>query len=550
MVNGLGFATRFETEGLLDTSITKLVKTNKLNSFYSDQMKQLFTGTKGKPAILGRGWEVYKTFVSKVEYASRLGEFQLAKRAGFDDLAASFAGREVTTDFGMRGSAAILNSMSRNLMFFNASLQGVYRGSRVLFEGTTAERAKAGAVIFALVALPEMSLYFLNRDNETYQAIPDMHKQLNHLVPLDFDGVDSKGNPVGTNYLALPKPYDFGIFGNITHALLKGLDENSTNMGFKYATQSLSLLMPMNFISGIPMANTAMEPVFEMFLNEDAFTGASIRRQYDALILSDLRLKNNTREISVQVANLSKFLTEMVIPGADDKVIDGLDPIAIDFLVNAYAVGMLKYGVDMLDQGVYALVGNKKYGEQPALSDNEENIIRDPLSIFKRTFTINTPLKSTKYYKIYNELKREAKKMTSIDYKNLNLDDGARIFFNLTDKVRKNMAKGKSPIPKEVMLWDRINANFLKVADKKLKELNKQIEIITFTPMSVQAATHRMSESEFKRMRIDQLLKLRNNLLEKTINSIANLDVEHIFENIIGGKTYVSPKQRKEKGIL
>ena len=546
LINGLGFATRAETEGLLDTSINKLIATNKLTPFYANQVKQLFVGTKGKSAVLGRGWETYKTFVSKVEYASRLGEFQLAKRAGFSNLGASFAGREVTTDFGMRGSSTILNAMSRNLMFFNASMQGLYRGSRVLFEGTPQERAKAGAVIFALVALPEMSLYFLNKDNKTYEAIPDVHKQLNHLIPIDFEGVDERGKPIATTYFALPKPYDFGIFGNITHALMKGLDENSTNIGFKYALQSLSLLMPMNFIGPVPMANTAMEPILEMLLNEDAFSGAQIRRQYDALTLSDLRLKNNTREISVQISNLSKLLAEMVIPGSDDKVIQGLDPIAIDFIVNAYAVGMLKYGVDILDQGVYYLTGYKKYGEQPALSDNEENIARDPLSIFKRSFTINTPLKNTKYYQIYTELQREAKKMTSINYNNLSLDDGARIFFNITENIKKRMDEKGSPIPEEAIIWDQINASFLKVTDKKLKEINKYIRDIPFLPLANQAAANGMSEADFKRKLIDDSLKARNDLLEKTINAIANLDVPHIFENIIGGKTYVSPKQRRE----
>jgi len=327
---------------------------------------------------------------------------------------------------------------------------------------------------------------------------------------------------------------------------MKGIDESSTNMGFKYFTQSLSLLMPMNFIGFVPSANTAMEPVLEMLLNEDAFTGAGIRRQYDALKLSDLRLKNNTREISVQVSNLSKFLTEMVIPGSDDKQIDGLDPIAIDFLVNAYMVGMLKYGVDILDQGVYYLTGYKKYGEQPALSDNEENIARDPLSIFKRSFTISTPLKSTKYYEIYSQLQKEAKKMTSIDYATLSLDDGARIFFNLTDKVKQRMRDKKSPIPKEVSIWQSVNASFLEVTDKKLKEINKYIKDIPFLPLANQAAANGMSEADFKRMLIDQHLKIRNELLEKTINSIANLDIPYIFENIIGGKTYVSPKQRRE----
>ena len=105
-INGLGFATRAETEGQLDSSINKLIADNGLNTFYTKQMKKMF-GTQGKRGYIRKGADAYVDFVSKVEYASRLGEFQLAKKAGFDDLGASFAGREVTTDFGMKGSSAI-----------------------------------------------------------------------------------------------------------------------------------------------------------------------------------------------------------------------------------------------------------------------------------------------------------------------------------------------------------------------------------------------------------------------------------------------------------
>ena len=37
-----------------------------------------------------------------------MGEYQLAKAAGFSDIGAAFLGREVATDFGMRGSKCII----------------------------------------------------------------------------------------------------------------------------------------------------------------------------------------------------------------------------------------------------------------------------------------------------------------------------------------------------------------------------------------------------------------------------------------------------------
>jgi hypothetical protein len=48
-------------------------------------------------------------------------------------------------------------------------------------------------------------------------------------------------------------------------------------------------------------------------------------------------------------------------------------------------------------------------------------------------------------------------------------------------------------------------------------------------------------------MLIEQNIQARNNLLESVINTLADMDIEYVFENIIGGKTYVSPNQRDKK---
>ena len=549
-INGLGFATRAETEGMLDNSINKLAKDNKLNTFYSKQLKTLF-GTTGKKGLLRRGADNYVDFVGKVEYASRMGEFQLAKRAGFDNVGAAFAGREVTTDFGMRGSSAILNSMSRNVMFLNASMQGMYRGARVLYEGSPADRAKAASVLMAIVVAPEVYSYYLNKDNAEYQALPDVVKQLNHVIPLGFEKLDERGNPIPRDFFTMPKPYDFGVFGNIAHALIKGIDENSTTVSSKYLAQSLSLLMPVNFIGPIPIVNTAMEPILELIMNQDAFTGNSVRKYYDSVKINDLRIKGGTKEISVQVSNLTKFLAASVIPGSDEKVIQGIDPITIDFLINAYAVGILTYGVDLMEMGANTLGGDEKFGARPTPREDEVKLfsgaIKGPMSIFKNVFTVKTPLKSTKYYQIYNEIKREAKLKSSIDFKNLGAENGARIFKEMEENIRKRLEEGKSAIPKEVSVWKSVNASFLTATDKKLKVINKYINDVPFINLADRAAANSMSEGDYKRMEIDNAIKARNELLEAVVNNLANMDVEYVFENILGGKTYVSPNQRDKQ---
>ena len=56
-----------------------------------------------------------------------------------------------------------------------------------------------------------------------------------------------------------------------------------------------------------------------------------------------------------------------------------------------------------------------------------------------------------------------------------------------------------------------------------------------------------MSEGDYKRMLIEQNIQARNDLLESVINTLADMDVDYVFENIVGGKTYVSPNQRDKK---
>ena len=66
-----------ETEGALDTSINKLAADNKLNTFYASQLKKMF-GTGGKKGWVRKGADGYVDFVSKVEYASRLGRISIS----------------------------------------------------------------------------------------------------------------------------------------------------------------------------------------------------------------------------------------------------------------------------------------------------------------------------------------------------------------------------------------------------------------------------------------------------------------------------------------
>ena len=111
------------------------------------------------------------------------------------------------------------------------------------------------------------------------------------------------------------------------------------------------------------------------------------------------------------------------------------------------------------------------------------------------------------------------------------------------------MKEGKSPIPKEVSIYKMVNAHYLNVVDKKLKEINQHINNIPFIESSEIATRLGMSEGDYKRMEIDKALKARNELLKTVINKLASMDIPYIFEDTLGSKTHVT-KEQKGKGVF
>ena len=158
MINGMGYSSRAETEALRPKNLSKMIEQgSRLN--VDTRLTNYYTGYLSKfTNIATAGGRQYKKLVQSAEYATRLGEYQLAKAAGFSDIGAAFAGREVATDFGMHGSNAFLNAVNRNTMFLNASLQGLYRTGRTFTE----QPARAAALVTATIVAPSIALYHLN----------------------------------------------------------------------------------------------------------------------------------------------------------------------------------------------------------------------------------------------------------------------------------------------------------------------------------------------------------------------------------------------------
>ena len=70
MISGMGYSSRADSERLLNLSSRELIKfgTKAESRLYTGSLKKLYK-------MLGGGWRGWKEFVSVVEYASRMGDY-------------------------------------------------------------------------------------------------------------------------------------------------------------------------------------------------------------------------------------------------------------------------------------------------------------------------------------------------------------------------------------------------------------------------------------------------------------------------------------------
>ncbi len=333
LLNGMGYSSRSETEAFMPKNIKDLVKQGSKLGIFSDTTNY-YNNILGKyfRKIGGGGWRGYKRIVQSTEYATRMGEYQLAKAAGFSDMGAAFLGREVATDFGMRGSSALLNALSRNTMFLNASIQGLYRTGRVFFE----QPARAAALVGATIVAPELALYHINSQYKEYSQVPDQVKQLNYLIPNFI--INEKGEKVldpELPFYAMPKPYDLGVFANVATGLMDGMYKKSDGVTKKYVAESFSQIMP-----GLPIP-TGVRPFIEMMFNKNLYSGAPVIGLYERQRLDELQARPSTREIAKKLSNFSSNISAFLLrkkEGAKKPV--PLSPIEMDYLIGAYFTGI------------------------------------------------------------------------------------------------------------------------------------------------------------------------------------------------------------------
>ena len=531
MINGMGYSSRAETEALQPKNLSKMIEQgSRLN--VDTRLTNYYTGYLSKfKNVATAGGRQYKKLVQSAEYATRLGEYELAKAAGFSDIGAAFAGREVATDFGMHGSNAFLNAVNRNTMFLNASLQGLYRTGRTFGE----QPARAAALVTTTIVAPSIALYHLNSKHPEYSLVPNQVKQLNYLIPnytIDENGkrILDKDLP----FYLVPKPYDLGIFANVAEGIIDGLYKKSDGVTKQYVAESFSQITP-----GLPIP-TGFRPFLEMMINKNLYSGSPVIGIYELQRLDELQARGTTRQIAKSISTLTGNLSSMLMRKKEGTVDTPIfTPIEVDYILGAYLTGMLQYPVDILNVAKIPFTDKKLFGknkplegEKIAKREDEADFssFKNAFSVVTRRFKVAAPIKNSQYHKEWRELIAKAKKLkqidvTQMDFKKVHSSRLIGLFGRVQDKLEEGKQFG---LEEEVIAFSKISDQ-LKIVQQQLIESQTERNNIINGPFT----------AEKKRELTDILINFENKLLKVNIDILASMEIEYIFDKTFGLKSLV-----------
>jgi len=562
IVNGLGQSTRLDVEKYAGLDALDELGKSSATAWYRKTINLM------KGSIFGRGAKGYAEFVSRIEYASRYAEYSAAQKYGLSSTFAAIAGREVSTDFAMRGSSVWLNSYASVTMFFNAGLQGFYRGARTFVEGEgigkqagidRITKRRAGIIagkealgdvsrfgdinvrslmfLGGTVVGPEILAHLRNRDLPEYQDVPDEVKMLNILIPVfeepkkDGSHLHMDGTQKVKHFFAIPKPYDFGVFGNIATGIYEGVMKKSPGVAAEYVGSSLLQIMP-----GLA-APTLANPWIHIMLNKNWLGDEILPHGYRRLPEGQ-QLKSNTRASAEYMSNFIRMLTgraKEIRTGADEMTYSGttISPVILDYIMAGYFTGIASYPIDLFDAALY---DEDKFGEKPTRRGDVADLAKEPWSIVTRRFKVDVPVKNSKALQTFYNIRNEARKLKAgVDY---NLNDLSSVLGYKFDDMLDY-----TDVQEGIYV-----SNWFDTVSRILKSNRDQINIITktkdykgFTDNRVEYVG--MSEADIKRQDINFLTQLNNDIANEVLQDLRNANFETIEKDVFGYTTYDESKK-------
>lgn len=302
------------------------------------------------------------------ELATRLAEFKRLKAKGASLREAAFEGREISSDFAMHGRSGVVRAAMISLPFTNARLQGLYRLERELFErgGKQSWRGER-QVQYAMrgflgITIPALLLYFLNKDDEDYRALPAEVRYRYYPIKI----------PDSHDFVLIPRPFETGaIFATIPEQIWEYEERRNSR---KLMDAAAFMLTDTFAINPIPQIG---RPSLEWYANRD-WRGARVVPENLENVEPGEQFRWNTPESLVRVGKAFE-----------------VSPIALNHFLTGYFGGMASYVTMAAD----SLVTAKEFGEEPTKRLSEYPVAR--------RFVREYPYPNTSYAREFWDLKKE-----------------------------------------------------------------------------------------------------------------------------------------------
>lgn len=290
--------------------------------------------------------ELLRAMSEATEMATRLAEYDNARK-GYTGLRnrlfgkerkplsareAALESRDITLDFSRRGTHT--KRLNQITAFFNATLQGADKMARAFKEDPRGMTVKT----MLYITLPSVLLWYMNKDDERYQELPQWEKDTFWIIP----GKE--------NMYKIPKPFEAGVlFGTSFERMLQYMDDaknNRKSVGFKgYGERVMDSLAP-------GLIPTGAIPVLEYMTNHSFFRQRNIIPQSQENLPARLQYGANSSEVA-------KFV--------GDKI--NVSPYFVDNTIRGYGGGLAGLGLSAIDAATGAKENNtaKKWYEAPGL---------------------------------------------------------------------------------------------------------------------------------------------------------------------------------------
>ena len=409
----------------------------KLERFYSRQGIDYHTVLDAPDKILN----AVETIADAFEMSTRIGEYKRAIDKGEHPRHAAYQGREVSTDFAMRGDSKVLGFMYDTVIFLKAAVVSMDR----LYRGVAHDPNKGAiAVKSGILALASVALYLHNRDNPRYADLADWDRDSNwHFF-------------IGDQHFRYPKIWEVGALSSIAERTAEKLiADDPKGLGADF----VRIVKNTFGLNGMPQA---IAPLYEQATNRNSFTNAPIETPGMESMQPFLRAKPNTSETLKAAGMATRNLPESL----------QINPVRTEALLRGYLNTWALYGLALSDKAFF--------------SDKLPEGRVDQLPVVRRFYSQDPP-QHTKYETMFYDMLGEAKRLrgTMRELDKLGHRDIA------DDKELDPMASEAKPLERAAKNLSGINADMRQVrrSDASPAEKRRRLDELTVERNALLKAT-------------------------------------------------------------